>query len=218
MIVHLVVLIVLLLSTLGREIAKENSFILDFTKFEEMEKLKKELSLKEEISRKLDKLIADGEPVRNVSVNRGALKDDRNTDADQLYKDAERLQKDLDKGFKHTEDEIADPGSKPAKEEKKKEERKYSGPSVLSWELEGRKASYLPIPAYRCMGAGEVKVIITVNNSGTVVGAKIDESCSSNDGCLRDFAIRASRRSRFSASPTAPPAQLGYIIYQFIAQ
>ena len=101
---------------------------------------------------------------------------------------------------------------------KKKEDKKYSGPSVVSYFLEGRKASKLSIPAYRCMGAGEVTVLITVDNSGTVIAAKVDESCSSEDGCLRAFAIRAARLSRFSADPNAPARQQGNIVYKFIAQ
>lgn len=88
----------------------------------------------------------------------------------------------------------------------------------MSYYLEGRKASKLSIPAYRCMGAGEVKVLITVDNSGTVIAAKVDESASSTDGCLRSFAVRAARLSRFSADPHAPARQQGNIVYQFIAQ
>ena len=62
------------------------------------------------------------------------------------------------------------------------------------------KASSLKIPAYRCYGSGDVTVIITVNNSGQVVGAKVLDAVSSGDQCLRNFAIRAARLSRFSAS------------------
>ena len=106
---------------------------------------------------------------------------------------------------------------KEQKEERKKEV-KYSGPSVLEYVLEGRKASRLPIPAYRCIGAGEVRININVDKQGTVVGAKVDESSSSSDGCLRSFAVRAARMSKFSMSTTAPDRQTGYIIYQFVAQ
>ena len=84
--------------------------------------------------------------------------------------------------------------------------------------LDGRKATHLPIPAYRCVGAGEVTVIITVNNQGTVVDAKVDDGASSKDGCLRSFATRAARLSKFNASTTAPARQLGTITYLFIAQ
>ena len=68
------------------------------------------------------------------------------------------------------------------------------------------------------MGAGEVTVLITVDNSGTVIAAKVDESVSSTDSCLRSFAIRAARLSRFSADSKAPARQSGNIVYSFIAQ
>ncbi len=97
-------------------------------------------------------------------------------------------------------------------------QKAYSGPSVVSYTLDGRKASHLKIPAYRCYGAGDVTVIITVNPQGTVIAAKVMEEISSDDSCLRNFAVRAARLSRFSASPTAPAKQTGEILYRFIAQ
>ncbi len=224
-IVHLVVLIVLLAAQLGASIKKENSFVLDFSKVEELERLQRELALQQQVNEKLNRMLAEegvgASGVRNVTVNRSELKDDRGTDAEQLYKDAERLQESLDKTFnRDDEDDVAEPLT--GKEDKKKEQDKsqavYKGPSVLSWTLEGRKASKLPIPAYRCMGAGEVKVIITVDNSGTVTGAKVDETSSSTDACLRSYAVRAARLSKFSADPRAPARQTGDIVYQFIAQ
>lgn len=223
-IVHLAVIIILLASQLSMTLSKENSFLLDFSKQETIEKLEKELALKEEVSRRLDELIASqggSVPVRNVIVDRGALKDDRNTDAEQLYKDAERLQEALDNTFNREDNpEEYVPITPPKNDGDSKKEQKevYSGPSVVSYSLEGRKASRLPIPAYRCMGAGEVTVIITVDNAGNVLIAKIDENVSSDDTCLRNFAIRAARSAKFSASPTAPARQVGNIVYAFIAQ
>ena len=67
-------------------------------------------------------------------------------------------------------------------------------------------------------GAGDVTVIITVDNSGRVVRAKVMEDISSSDNCLRNFAVRAARLSRFSASSDAPANQTGEIVYRFIAQ
>lgn len=224
-IVHLVVLIALLVAQLGASIKKESSFVLDFSKVEELEKLQRELSLQQQVNEKLNRMLSEEgvntSPVRNVTVDRGSLKDDRGTDAQQLYKDAERIQKELDQTFnRSTEEDIALPQTQENKKEDKSPEQKtsYKGPSVLSWTLEGRKASKLPIPAYRCMGAGEVKVLITVDNSGTVTGAKVDEASSSQDACLRSYAVRAARLSKFSADPKAPARQTGDIVYQFIAQ
>ena len=222
--VHLAVIIVLLLIRIGQEIQRENSFLLDFTRQEEMERQRDEAQLQELTAEQLEKLIAAAEaiPIRNVTVNRSALKDDRGTNAEDLYKEAERLAQELKDGQqqRHVEDpeafaSAADP-VKPQPEQVP--DRPYSGPSVLSWSLDGRKASHLPIPAYRCYGAGEVTVIITVDNRGTVVNAKVDDGISTADNCLRTFAVRAARLSKFSASQTAPARQAGTITYAFIAQ
>ena len=92
------------------------------------------------------------------------------------------------------------------------------GPSVLSYRLEGRKGQSLPIPAYKCIGGGDVTVAIIVNRKGYVVNVKVVENVSSPDICLQDYAMRAAKRSRFTASSTAPERQAGEIVYRFIAQ
>ena len=221
---HLTVIIVLLAYGIDSTLKKEESFVLDFSRQEEIERVQKERAFKEDISKRLDQLIEmsrqSSEPVRNIAVDAGsALKDDRGTDAEELYKEAERLAQELKNGQQledATEETVElEPQKKPEKKEEKKE---YSGPSVVSYNLEGRKASTLKIPAYRCYGSGDVTVIITVDNSGRVVGAKVMEEISSDDSCLRSFAIRAARLSRFSASSTAPSRQTGEILYRFIAQ
>lgn len=222
-IVHLAVVIVLLIAGLGYSVKKENSFVLDFTKYEdlermqaEVERLQKEAELKESISRKLQEELGGESEVKSVAVNRAALKDDRGTNAEQLYKDAERLAKELQNGYEiPDEEQVALPS---ADKNDKKKTPDYKGPSVISYDLGGRKASRLPIPAYRCNGGGEVKVIISVTPEGKVIAAKVEESESSDDACLQSFAIRAAKRSRFSAKSDAPAKQTGYIIYSFIAQ
>lgn len=221
LIVHLGILIVLLIAQIGFSLQRENSFVIDFSKQEELRRIEEKKQFDENISKRVDDLIsgASGIEFRNVtsSRNREILKDDRSTDADQLYKDAERLAKDLKSGPDQMDDDyVAEPTRKT--EDKKSETRHYSGPSVLSWHLDGRKASHLPIPAYRCYGGGMVTVLITVDNSGRVIDAKIQEETSSDDRCLRDFAIRAARQSRFSIKQDAPARQHGDIVYQFLAQ
>lgn len=225
-IVHLAVLIVLLITSLSSNLQKEHSFVLDFSKVEELERmqaeierLQREAAFKESIAQKLQEEIGSGaSEIRNVAVDRGALKDDRGTDAEQLYKDAEALQERLDNGHDISSEDFAEPAPIEKKKEEPKQSSSYSGPSVVSYELDGRKASKLSIPAYRCYGAGEVKVLITVNPAGTVIAATVDQSVSSPDKCLQSFAIRAARTSKFSASSSAPAKQSGNIIYQFIAQ
>lgn len=224
---HLTVIIVLLAVGIDSTLKRENTFVLDFSKQEEMERQEKEMEFREDISKKLDELIeasrnTPSSQIRNIAVDsRSSLKDDRGTDAEQLYKDAERLAAELKNGQKDAIEEDAREETVEMPSDKKKDEsnqKEYSGPSVVSYSLEGRKASHLNIPAYRCYGEGDVTVIITVDNSGRVVNAKVLDAVSSGDQCLRNFAVRAARLSRFSASQTAPARQSGEILYRFIAQ
>lgn len=222
---HLTVIIILLACQIDNQLKKEESFVLDFSKQEEIERRLEEQAFKEDISKRLDELIEmsrqSSEPVRNIAVDAGSnLRDDRNTDVDQLYKDAERLAQELKNGQSALEEDARDETVElpSQKKESDKEKKEYKGPSVLSYTLDGRKASHLNIPAYRCNGGGDVTVIITVNPQGQVVNAKVMEEISSSDQCLRSFAIRAARLSRFNADPDAPVRQTGEIIYRFIAQ
>lgn len=223
---HLVILIILLLTQIGFSLKREDLFVIDFSHDEKKEltevERKEERTLDEAVAEKIERMLAGDAGIEfkntTTSRNKGALKDDRNTDAEKLYADAARLAKDLKNGIQQDDEDVV--VTKPVKAEKKDESssRSYSGPSVLSWHLDGRKASHLPIPAYRCYGGGMVTVVITVNTSGKVIDARVLDDVSSQDKCLRDFAIRAARMSRFSASPTAPSKQTGDIVYQFIAQ
>ena len=223
---HLAVLVILLVCQIGYSLRGENTFVLDFSKQEEIEKIKQEEMFKEDISSRIDELLAASAAgqinVRNVAVDRSALRDDRGTDAQKLYEDAARLQQELESGFElpKPEDGLASvQEEKPAvKEETKTDTPAYQGPSVVSYSLTGRKASSLSIPAYRCIGSGMVTVIITVDPSGRVINAQVQEEASSSDKCLREFAVRAARLSRFSSSTSAPARQMGDIVYQFIAQ
>ena len=221
-IIHLSVIIVLLASQIGYSIQKENTFVLDFTKQEEKEKVERQEQLREDVAAQLDRLLqaAGSVPIRNVAVDRSTLKDDRGTNAEELYRDAERLAQELRNGQQQNQqdDDFVDISHDKPDKPDNSSAKTYSGPSVLSWSLDGRKASKLPIPAYRCMGAGQVTVIITVDNAGNVVNAKVDGGISSSDGCLQAFAVRAARLSKFSASQAAPARQMGVITYLFIAQ
>ena len=224
---HLVVIIVLLIYQIDSTLKAETSFVLDFSKQEEIEKQEEIRVLKEEVSKQLDELIAAARaslPIRNIAVDASnkPLKDDRNTDADQLYKDAERLAKELKAGQNAIEEdakeETVDLSSKEAKGEGEGSSQPYSGASVLSYRLDGRKARHLPIPAYKCYGGGDVVVIINVDQTGRVVGAQVNEAGTTGDACMKREAVKAAKNSRFSGSPTAPNPQVGEIVYRFIAQ
>lgn len=225
-IVHLVVLIILLTMKINKMVTKENSFVLDFTKQEEIERERKEIELKEDISKELDRMLAeakrqDRSRIRNAVVNSGEkLKDDRN--ANDVYDQARELERKLKANRRQAlEEEKTDDAvdlDKDRKTQKQDSQESYKGPSVVSYSLDGRKARKLSIPAYKCYGGGDVTVIITVNRQGRVVEAKVMEEVSEPDPCLHEFAIRAAKLSIFTASDKAPLRQNGEIVYRFVAQ
>lgn len=224
---HLSVLVILLIVSIGRVASSENTFVLDFTKQEELEKLQKEIELKEQVARNLEDQIAAQRPqqrIRNVAVDAGSrLKDDRFKNPSEVYDEARELQRKLDASRRdalsqQAAEEAVDldqPGRNDAPQEPAPA---YKGPSVISYELEGRKALSLPVPAYKGYGAGDVLVDIEVNPAGRVTAAKVRPDGSSADASLHSFAVDAARRSRFSASSDAPKSQPGWILYRFIAQ
>lgn len=220
--VHLVVLIVLLSTRIGFEIREENAFVLDFTREEELEKQEKEEQFKEEISKELDDIIAGRTPVRNVVVDAGsrnrALRDDRFKNPNQVYDEAKALQAKLDAAKRDAEREQGSDDVSAKQNEVKKEAQPYRGPSVISYTLEGRKAVSLPIPVYKCVAGGDVSVAISVNRKGYVVAATVIDNASASDNCLREYAIKAAKSSRFTASSLASEKQTGEIVYRFVAQ
>lgn len=223
--IHLAVIIVLLLSVLEPKLNKERMSIeLDFSEQEKLEKLESELARQKALNEKLDRMLKEEgidspsqSEIKNLRVD-ASLKDAKGIDAEQLYKDAERIQREYEQNMSRKEEDYADISTPKEKQTEEEPEESYIGPSVLSYQLDGRKGSYLPIPAYKCIGAGEVTVIVTVNPNGDVVGAKIQDDISSEDKCLREYALKAASLSRFSKKSEAPARQLGNIVYQFIAQ
>lgn len=224
-ILHLLVLIGFLLYQINSLVQKESTFVLDFTKQEEREEKAEKEKRREELSAELEDLIAGiQQQSRNVAVDISErerhLKDDRNRNPEQVYDEAKSLQERLDAARKAVreqqgEEEIV---SADRIDQKKTQTEAYTGPSVLEYRLDGRKAMHLPIPAYKCLGGGDVTVAIEVDRKGMVVEALIVADFSSMDHCLQEFAIRAARQSRFTSSTNAPPRQSGEIVYRFIPQ
>lgn len=135
------------------------------------------------------------------------------------YEDKRNLIRDYSKenGFQVTEE----------KEDKKQQNQNnnsnnkgtYAGPAIISYNLGGRKASNLPVPAYKCVGKGEVVVEITVNQKGYVTSATVVSSSTPlNEDCLPESARNAASHSRFQIDLKAPSSQKGTITYKFIAQ
>lgn len=227
LIFHLVVLIILLSASISRVMQKENTFVLDFTGYEELEQQLKALQVKEQAQQELEEMLSGRPPAgeraayRNVAVERSGseLRDDRFENPSQVYDEAAELQRKLDESRRLAEmDQGSDNVSVQGKTVQQSSSESYKGPSVISYTLNGRKAISLPVPVYKCYGGGDVSVRITVNRKGYVVAASVIEGVSSTDECLIRSAIDAAKRSRFRASSTAPEREIGEIVYRFIAQ
>jgi hypothetical protein len=218
---HLVALIIILLVTIHSMADQESSFVLDFTKQEELEARQKEAAFKDQVSRELDEQIGRPQEIRNAAVDVGrALKDDRHKNPAEVYNEAEELQKRLDASRREAMAEaVNDESVEVFKQEKPKDDTPaYAGPSVISWLLEGRTKYSLPVPAYQGFGAGDVYVSILVNRKGRVVAAKVNEAVSTPDPQLWEFALKAAKKSVFNADPGAPEQQAGEIVYRFVKQ
>ena len=222
--VHLAVILILLLTVVRPSIDRQRqSFLLDFSKQDPLEKLEHEIARQKAANERVERMLREagvtGEPLKNVAVDRSKLKDDRGTDAKKLYDDARRIEQQYKANMTRREEEfsaLATPKQPSVIPDNDREP--YKGPSVLSYSLGKRKGSNLPIPAYKCIGAGEVTVIITVNAAGEVIDAKIQDDVSSSDRCLRNYAINAALKSRFSRSESNAPREIGNIFYSFIDQ
>jgi len=95
----------------------------------------------------------------------------------------------------------------------------YQGPTRIYYDLEGRIHTYLPLPIYKCRGAGKVVMRIEVSRNGIVESAQIikDES-TTDDICLIETAVKTALISRFNADDNAAARQTGTLTYHFVAQ
>ena len=228
LIVHLLLIIVLLSWSIHTQLVRDTSFLIDFSEQEAQEareaRAQMQESVSEELEAELDALLnasrnQNAQSIRNVAVDASEpLRDDRYDNPEDIYREARELQERLDQSRREMEQAADDPDNVAIYEEEDSPAEAYRGPSVISYTLDGRKAMSLPVPAYKCMGGGDVSVSVVVNRKGYVVDARIIESVSSTDQCLREYALRAASGSRFTASSGAPERQVGEIVYRFIAQ
>lgn len=224
-IVHLLALIGFLayqITTLSR---KESAFMIDFTKQEAQEAQVLKEMRHAQLEAEVEELISGVQrQSRNVAVDATqrtrALRDDRHANPNEVYDEAKELQRKLDAARKAVEDEqgLEEAGVPTQKKKEKEKVKAYTGPAVLEYKLTGRKAMSLPIPVYKCLGGGDVTILIQVDQKGYVKHAAVAASFSSQDRCLQEFAVRAALQSRFTASTDAPSLQEGEIVYRFIPQ
>jgi hypothetical protein len=105
------------------------------------------------------------------------------------------------------------------KKEKPEEKGTFRGPTRIFYDLAGRHHVYLPIPIYKCQGAGQITLAIEVDRQGRVLKAEPASSLSTTkDPCLTETAVEHALRSIFNADQSAPVKQGGFLTFVFVSQ
>ncbi|MFI3314416.1 MAG: TonB family protein [Rikenellaceae bacterium] len=202
-----------------------NGFFIEAPPEEEVEEIVDEELTQEQFEQ------AMMEQVQNAASNSdskldAALRDDRGTDANELYKEAQALQDRLNAAknaynqglqeadaIQNSKDKNSD-----SDEESSRQDVKINGLVTVEYKLDGRNASHLPVPAYKCENAGKVVVNIVVNNNGNVIDANINTTSSKKDECLNQTALSFAKQTRFEIGTDWPAKHKGTITYLFLQQ
>jgi hypothetical protein len=105
------------------------------------------------------------------------------------------------------------------KEEKQQEKGTFRGPTRIYYDLANRRHVFLPVPIYKCQGAGQITLAIVVDRSGNVIKAEPASKLSSTkDPCLTETAVEHAFKSRFNADQSAPEKQAGFLTFVFVSQ
>lgn len=170
----------------------------------------------------------------NAKLDAG-LKDDRSTKTSEILRQAQEVQDKLDankaayeKGLNEANmiaanaAATAQSSKKSDKGEGQKQERiptvSKRGNVTVEYDLPGRYATVLPIPAYKCQEGGKVIVDIVVDKNGDVLSVAINASSSGSSVCIAEMALEAAKNSRFDVKSTAQLKEKGTITYIFLAQ
>lgn len=117
---------------------------------------------------------------------------------------------------------IPDEDIKPSvaqKKEKPEEKGTFRGPTRIFYDLAGRHHVYLPIPIYKCEGAGQITLAIEVDQKGNVIKAEPASALSTTkDPCLTETAVEHALRSKFNSDLSAPVKQAGFLTFVFVSQ
>ncbi|MDR2938257.1 MAG: TonB family protein [Prevotellaceae bacterium] len=198
----------------GVETQSPLSIEMDYSQEEEQKMLEELQREKQNLEAQVNQMLGQTrEQLRNVAVNE-AWREEQ-TERSQVLNENDELQKKIEATRKMLQQ--PDAPNQPAPVEKPKKEELYTGPSVMSWKLDGRSAYSLPVPVYQCEAGGTVVVNITVAQRGNVASASVAKDLSASNICLHEAAMRAAMLSKFSPAESSKPQQ-GTITYSFIAQ
>ncbi len=221
---HLVLILIFLIVKISTEKSRmEDLLLVDFDETEQEMRPEPEAP-DPEFEEKLARYLA--EPRSNIPVNL-ARQIDRELSTEDYVRD---LEKELDANrpeeiqalqekLKELEEMRKEELSMEGEETREEPPAPYEGPTNIFYELENRYHLRLPVPVYKCEGAGMIVVKIAVDQRGRVVQAETDPSGdTANDICFSEAAVNAALGTRFNADYSAPFRQVGSITYHFIAQ
>lgn len=233
-IIHLVAAILFMLYQIGalkKNISKD--FKIEFVQVPEPKEQKKIIELP---STHIERILAGDQEMMNIAKNLASKSEEKVNPEDLIDKvkdelikdgklgkdnyidDAKKQKEEDPDGIIKTEKKAEDKAPDKPKESQKLEAN-YKGATRIYYYLEGRTHTYLPIPIYKCEGAGKVELAIKVNQKGIVEEAKVIESASNaSDPCLTETAVSAALSSRFDGNVNAPKLQEGTLTYEFVAQ
>lgn len=192
---------------------------------EEAEKLEALQREKEQLESEVDQLLHQTrEQLHNVAVNEewekqdGGARNELLDENDELQKRLAATRQMLNRQEARDENaELLQNNRANAPDKTPEKDKLYTGPSVMSYRLEGRRAFLLPVPVYLCESGGDVVVNIVVSRDGSVAAANVDEKKSAAPSCIREAARQAALLSRFSVAESSK-SQHGSITYRFIPQ
>lgn len=95
--------------------------------------------------------------------------------------------------------------------------KSYSGPVTASFNMAGRDPMENPIPTYRCKTNGVVVVLVSIDESGKVIEARINEAKSVANDCLREESVDYAKKWKFDYS-SSKRKQDGTITFTFSRQ
>lgn len=198
----------------------------DLQTLEELEKEKERLQREIEMKKQQD---IEWSKIRNLQSNDAMLneelKDDRNSNTAALNEAIKSVAEGMkanraayEAGVAEAESILNDrPQSEQNQQQKKGEDSKYKGGVTVRFEFRNpvRTKRHLIVPAYTSDTGGQVEVLVTVNQGGEVIAARVK---SGGNEIMREEALKAARQSLFNIDNSAPPRHEGIIIYTFLPQ
>lgn len=198
----------------------------DLQTLEELEKEKERLQREIELKKQQD---IEWSKIRNLQSNDAVLneelKDDRNSNTAALNEAIKSVEAGMkanraayEAGMAEAESILNDrPKGEQNNPQKKGEDSKYKGGVTVRFEFRNpvRTKRHLIVPAYTSDTGGQVEVLVTVNQGGEVIAARVK---SGGNEIMREEALKAARESLFNIDNSAPARHEGLIIYTFLPQ